>query len=89
MNRRPDLTTQAWKKLRQHVLDRDGWQCASCGKGIEGKDAHVDHIVPFVSVEESNHMHNLRALCSSCNSSKQDRVIYRLNWVNKKYLTHL
>ena len=89
MNRRPDLTTQAWKKLRQHVLDRDGWRCTSCGKAVEGADGTVDHIIPFVSVEESNHMHNLITLCRSCNSTKQDRIQFRLNWVNTRWLTHV
>ena len=33
-----------WKKLRITILDRDGWQCAVCGR-----PAHtVDHIVPRV-----------------------------------------
>ena len=89
MNRRPDLTTAAWKKLRQHVLDRDGWHCTSCGKAVEGADATVDHIIPFVSVEESNHMHNLITLCRSCNSTKQDKVQFRLNWVNARWLPQL
>lgn len=89
MTRRPDLTTAAWKKLRLHVLNRDGWQCTSCGRPVEGADATADHIIPFVSVEESNHMHNLITLCRSCNSTKQDRVQFRLNWVNPRWLTHI
>lgn len=87
--RRPDLTSSAWKALRLIVLDRDGWMCGSCGKPVEGADATVDHIVPFVSVEESNHLHNLTTLCRSCNSSKQDRVLARTNWFNRRYLTRL
>lgn len=89
MSRRPDLRTPAWKKLRLRVLDRDGWRCTSCGVEVEGKNAHVDHIIPFVSVEESNHMHNLISLCASCNSTKQDRIIYRLNWHSPRWLTQL
>ncbi|MGK0715137.1 HNH endonuclease [Leucobacter sp. W1153] len=89
MSRRPDLTTTAWKKLRLHVLDRDGWQCTYCGKGIEGFDATVDHIMPFVSEEESNHMHNLISACRSCNSTRQDRILTRMPWFNKRWITGL
>lgn len=86
---RADLTTASWRKLRRLVLDRDGWRCTSCGKPIEGPDATVDHVVPFVSESESNVMHNLVSLCRSCNSTKQDRVTFRLNWANPKWLTHV
>lgn len=86
---RADLTTASWRKLRLLVLERDGWRCTACGKPIEGTDATVDHIVPFVSEAESNVMHNLVALCRSCNSSKQDRTLIRLPWFNARWLTHV
>jgi 5-methylcytosine-specific restriction endonuclease McrA len=70
------------------VLDRDGWQCTSCGKPVEGFDATVDHVTPYTG-PESNAMHNLVTLCRSCNSTKQDRVIFRLDWVNRRWLSHV
>lgn len=86
MTRRPDLTSSAWKKLRLVVLNRDGWRCTSCGIEVEGFNATVDHIEPFVSAGVSNVMHNLTTLCRSCNSSKQDRRLFRLDWANRRWL---
>lgn len=58
-----------WKKLRITILDRDGWQCASCGK-----PAHtVDHIVPRVKGGDMWAPDNLQSMCKSCNSSKGGR----------------
>lgn len=86
--RRPDLLTTEWKKLRRAVLDRDGWRCAACGKDVEGRDATVDHVIPYTG-PESNVMHNLITLCRSCNSTKQDRTLVRLPWFRSSWLTHL
>lgn len=83
--RRPDLTTPEWKRLRLVVLDRDGWRCTSCAKPVEGSDATVDHIVPYTG-PESNALHNLTTLCRSCNSSKQDRTLFRIDWARPHYL---
>lgn len=90
MNRRPDLTTQAWKKLRQHVLDRDGWRCTYCGKPLEGADATVDHIIPVAAGGDTlPPMHGLLSACRSCNSSRQDRILTRMPWFNSRWLNHV
>lgn len=86
--RRPDLRTPEWKRLRKAVLERDAWRCTACGKELEGRDATVDHVVPYTG-PESNVMHNLVALCRSCNSTKQDRLIVRIDWFSRKWLTHI
>ena len=58
-----------WKKLRITILDRDGWQCAVCGR-----PAHtVDHIVPRVKGGDMWSPDNLQSMCKSCNSSKGGR----------------
>ena len=58
-----------WKKLRITILDRDGWQCASCGR-----PAHtVDHIIPRVKGGDMWSPDNLQSMCKSCNSSKGGR----------------
>jgi len=58
-----------WKKLRIIVLDRDGWQCAACGRPADS----VDHIVPRVKGGDMWALDNLQSLCKSCNSSKGGR----------------
>jgi 5-methylcytosine-specific restriction endonuclease McrA len=58
-----------WKKLRITILDRDGWQCASCGR-----PAHtVDHIIPRVKGGDMWSQDNLQSMCKSCNSAKGGR----------------
>ena len=58
-----------WKKLRITILDRDGWQCASCGR-----PAHtVDHIIPRVKGGDMWSPDNLQSMCKSCNSAKGGR----------------
>lgn len=69
----------AWNAVRLLVLDRDGWTCQSCRKGLAGSDATVDHIVSKETWRREqregdvNDPSNLIAMCRSCNSSKGDR----------------
>jgi 5-methylcytosine-specific restriction endonuclease McrA len=68
-----------WEKTRQAVLDRDGWVCTSCGKTLIGFDATADHVTPTVQGGPSEAW-NLVAMCRSCNSSKNDRVLTRTSF---------
>lgn len=86
--RRPDLNTPEWRKLRLLVLERDGWACTSCGKAVEGSDATVDHVIPYTGAE-SNALSNLVTLCRPCNSTKGARAVFRLTWINKRWLSHV
>jgi hypothetical protein len=64
-----EIGSGKWKKLRITILDRDGWQCASCGR-----PAHtVDHIIPRVKGGDMWSPDNLQSMCKSCNSAKGGR----------------
>ncbi len=74
-----------WNRLRLAVLERDGWVCCDCGKGLEGDDATADHVIPKAAGGRDE-LSNLRALCRACNGKKQDKTLVRLNWVNTRWL---
>lgn len=65
---------------RAALYERDGWECAYCGRGPRDKrnpkQASVvltlDHLVPRVQGGD-NDAHNLVTACKTCNSSRQDR----------------
>lgn len=73
-----------WLDLRKRVLERDGYICAYCGN--EANEA--DHIVPR-NAGGKDEMSNLVAACRPCNGRKSDRLLIRMNYVNKKWLAHL
>jgi hypothetical protein len=68
------------RKLRNQVLDRDGYTCQKCGLGAGDVDPYnsgrrvklqIDHILP--SAQGGNtEIDNLRALCSTCNEGQQN-----------------
>jgi 5-methylcytosine-specific restriction endonuclease McrA len=62
--------TQAWKRVRFIVLQRDGYACHYCGK----KASAVDHVVPVSHGGDPLDPANLRASCTYCNSSKGAQV---------------
>lgn len=67
-----------WQAQRLRVLARDGWQCAYCGKPLEGSDATVDHINPIAQSEKREYSDSeLISACRKCNSLKSDRVMVR------------
>lgn len=69
--RRDDLRTDAWRKLSDWILERDGHICAYCGNIADT----VDHIVPAaLTGEPDNSPSNLIAACRSCNSKKGAKI---------------
>jgi 5-methylcytosine-specific restriction endonuclease McrA len=68
-------STAKWRKIRQRILERDGYTCQQCG--LEGNT--VDHITPR-SLGGGDEDFNLQCLCSKCNSAKGG--INRLNGKN-------
>lgn len=67
-------------KTRARVLQRNGYTCRSCGRGVDDDDPvspgrkvrlNVDHIDPNGPGTDDN----LRVLCSACNQGKQDLVV--------------
>lgn len=56
----------AWRRVREGVLERDGWTCRYCG----GAANTVDHVTPLAHGGARLDPGNLVAACLSCNSSR-------------------
>lgn len=60
----------AWRKLRVHVLERDGYLCVYCAKANRHVQAtDVDHIVPKYK-GGTDEMDNLQSLCRKHHAKK-------------------
>lgn len=71
IGRRRDLSTAAWRRLRQQVAAEDGTICVYCGCDC-GSRFTVDHVVP-VARGGSMDRENLVIACRTCNGRKGDR----------------
>jgi len=56
------LDTEAYRELRQQVLERDGWRCQACGS-LVGLEIHHAR---FRSQQGEDTEENLIALCAQC-----------------------
>lgn len=65
----PVYNRAAWRRARAFVLDRDQHLCQLCGAQAEA----VDHIIPISAGGPHYDPHNLRAICTACNSSRVAR----------------
>jgi 5-methylcytosine-specific restriction endonuclease McrA len=74
------------RKVREAVLSAEF--CANCGRDNDGSiPFHVDHVQPH-SLDGSNEIHNLRALCAPCNLKRGNRVSGdRVTWFNDRYFS--
>lgn len=61
-----------WAERRAIVLDRAGYECASCGATA----TEADHKWPRVA-GGTDDFENLQALCRHCNASKGDSLEYQ------------
>ena len=61
----------AWKRLRERILERDGWRCTRCGKSGM---LECDHVVPVVA-GGTDAPENLRALCRGCHIARHRRPL--------------
>lgn len=75
----PELCRGIPIEIRRAVVERDGAVCAYC-KGTEGPFA-LDHIHPF-SRGGLHTVENLTVACSTCNSSKGDKLLK--NWKGRR-----
>lgn len=77
--------------LKATLLDKTDSHCAYCGKFIDSKNMHIEHVIPS-SRGGSDNIDNLVAACQSCNISKgvlsldQFRLI---TWFRKKFSSAL
>jgi len=61
--------TARWRVLRMEILERDGFQCRSCGEARCRLE--VDHIKPVRTHPELSYdPGNLQALCPACHTRK-------------------
>mgnify|MGYP003345949436 CR=1 FL=1 len=58
-----------WRALRARILVRDACRCRACSRVVNGKAAHVDHVVPLED-GGTDHPDNLQTLCEACHGRK-------------------
>jgi 5-methylcytosine-specific restriction endonuclease McrA len=58
-----------WAALRRACLLRDQYRCAVCGRIVDGREAHVDHVVPRLS-GGADSLDNLQTLCREHHGAK-------------------
>ena len=80
LKRIPSIGRNISPKVRNEILERNGFTCQLCGAGAQDPDPinrsrtvrlHIDHIVP-VSQGGTDNPTNLRVLCSTCNEGKSN-----------------
>lgn len=64
------LHTQAWRRVRARVLDRDGWACQIKAPGCTIVATTVDHVTARSDGGAVFDPGNLRAACADCNYSR-------------------
>ncbi len=64
--RRPGGSGWEWQRIRDRVLERDGYICQHCG----ARAVTADHIVG-VAAGGSDEMNNLVASCADCNERRR------------------
>ena len=57
------------QSVRKYVLQRDNYQCQSCGKKNTETTLNIDHIIALAK-GGSNDLSNLQVLCGKCNQTK-------------------
>ncbi len=70
---RGDLKTGRWRRIRESVLRRDGYECQIQGPTCTQTASAVDHIVPHAYGGDDSYG-NLRAACKPCNSVAGGRM---------------
>lgn len=62
--------------LRKKIMVRDNYTCQICGKYMpDGVGLEIDHIVP-VAKGGKTVPSNLQVLCTKCNRSKSDKLVF-------------
>lgn len=63
-----------WDRVRQDVLERDGYRCRLRLDGCTETATQVDHIVPMSKGGARLDPANLRSSCASCNARQRHRT---------------
>lgn len=64
---------------KDNLLARDKGRCGYCSRGVKGKDATIDHVIPR-SKGGQHEWENVVACCSPCNQKKGDKLLSELRW---------
>lgn len=59
------LRSKTWKRIRQRVLDRDGWKCRSCG----ARATEVHHGAYDAATMRGETLERLYAVCRHCHEA--------------------
>ena len=76
--RRHVYRTARWRRLRSHILTRDGYACRAClreGRGVRAARI-VHHVQPVRQApERAFDVRNLESVCFTCHRSKHEQEI--------------
>lgn len=76
------------RKIRQKVIDRDGYSCVFCERSLLLNEITLDHIVPK-SKRGSCNATNLTVCCNECNNDRGSQDFFQyaanFNWDLSKY----
>jgi 5-methylcytosine-specific restriction endonuclease McrA len=72
--------TAEYKRNRKIILEQSQYLCHYCN----GPANTADHILP-VSRGGGNELANLLSACVSCNSTRKNKTMVRLQYWNKRY----
>ncbi|MFL5626911.1 MAG: HNH endonuclease [Ktedonobacteraceae bacterium] len=64
------FTKQEWRAL----CTKYDFRCLCCGRQVPEISLTADHVIPLV-MGGSNYIENVQPLCTSCNSSKYNKII--------------
>jgi len=66
-----------WRRLRERILQRDGYCCQACARGGRVQIAHeVDHIVN-IAAGGTDDPSNLESICRDCHQKKTQQEARR------------
>ena len=77
----------SFNKTRNIVYQKFQKRCAYCGKNIEYKTFHIDHIKPRKSGGD-NKLYNYNPSCAKCNLEKANRTIEEYRFFLDKTMKH-
>lgn len=69
-----------WRKVRENVLERDGYECQINSDSCTKRATAVDHIVPSDAGGAMYDPANLRAACRNCNNARANRAKAAEGW---------
>ncbi|MFA6185835.1 MAG: HNH endonuclease signature motif containing protein [Phycisphaerae bacterium] len=75
---RKGLQRNTLSTIRRKVIARDKNTCRYCGKQLDKKEIHIDHIIPY-TLGGRTELDNLVVACVKCNLKKSGRTLEELN----------